>query len=804
MRLSACECDCRLFEAVNAITEMAGKPSSAAGKLSAMNLRASSQRRTTSGIGNITVDTEQDNGKAIDKLELSAHKPDFSLHAGDIKELACDDALKQQLSDLTEKVTMQTETFLAGRFSSYITPETMPDISFELPDEHIKLLKEHGLSTTFTVETPAEHCTDIVAGLVPVATEDIIGFLEQQLSEIVDTYFVPNLQLNIDGQLEVNAADMAGKKKNSNPKLIAALETFEDTCADIREKQEQLVLTQKTHLTQKQKCDDATSKMNTEDVDVAACLDEITTLQSTVDSLDKVIKGQKHAIYKTMQDTYPGVSDVDSSQRTANLAMHAWNAPEGLTESPGKPVLATKMLASIQQICQGWIKQLYPVLMMITLVMANTDPLDPIAFPTIAEALLDDWFGLALGASYNIASSLLYELIARSNPDMIRLAMTPRKTGGDGDPVRTTTMEPENGVSVLMFWLHHCEAELPMARRAHMSLINGAYSLFRSGPIIKACDVFLEHWRKAQELSLCLHFRNVIHRSAQLLRKRGVMFHDLCNKYINGSELLSFNIADVEYNCTEVAGIFLGEVRNIASNLGSDNPAAAEDQLAKSDEMQFKALAGMTHKPEQNDRNNDLKTTNSDWCCSNVKCSGFVNQFTKFGHQKRQGKKLDRHPNSIENPGHLLCSSCHTSWEQGGSIVMSSGKKAAYEPFNNKPKMQGGNGNKFDDVKAKKKLQRKANLTKKKEKKAAEKVELEALRANAGNGDKKVEDSKSEAGMSKDQAEQVVKLLGVVMNAANANAAPEEGEPGQMKEAKAASPMDILSDAVKKMQDAGK
>lgn len=109
-----------------------------------------------------------------------------------------------------------------------------------------------------------------------------------------------------------------------------------------------------------------------------------------------------------------------------------------------------------------------------------------------------------------------------------------------------------------------------------------------------------------------------------------------------------------------------------------------------------------------------------------------------------------------------------------------------------------------DDVKAKKKLQRKANLAKKKEKKAAEKVELEALRANAGNGDKKVEDSKSEAGMSKDQAEQVVKLLGVVMNAANANAAPEEGEPGQMKEAKAASPMDILSDAVKKMQDAGK
>ena len=55
--------------------------------------------------------------------------------------------------------------------------------------------------------------------------------------------------------------------------------------------------------------------------------------------------------------------------------------------------------------------------------------------------------------------------------------------------------------------------------------------------------------------------------------------------------------------------------------------------------------------------------------------------------------------------------------------------------------------------------------------------------------------------MSNADAASVVKFMSVLAKAGGAEAAPEEGEPGQKKEAKAASPMDMVVDAMKKMQD---
>ena len=60
-------------------------------------------------------------------------------------------------------------------------------------------------------------------------------------------------------------------------------------------------------------------------------------LQTTVDNLDKVAKGQKAEILKIMSENYPGVSEPDATSRTTNIAMHTWKAPEGLTSSPPKP-----------------------------------------------------------------------------------------------------------------------------------------------------------------------------------------------------------------------------------------------------------------------------------------------------------------------------------------------------------------------------------------------------------------------------------------------------------------------------------
>ena len=788
-------------------------PSSAAGKVSAQLLRASSSRRTTSGAGRVTDGTELDNGKETRKLNLTELKPVFSLEADVVKDMNLSDEGMQKLGELIEQVTAQTETALAREYNTIISPENMPEQKVVLPEEYLAVLKEAGLDCELTVQITEEYCKDITDNILPAVTAGYISLLEQQHVEIVDLYLLPLMQLKIDEQIAQSEADMDSKKNNVDPKLIAAMETFKQTVENIKKKEEQLVNTKVTHDKQKTICETMTLKMNDDAAngkDITEPLAKITSAQSTVDSLGKVIKGQEQAIYTVMKDTYPGVSDVTDGQKTSSIAMHKWTAPDGLTTSPGQPTLAAKMLASIQQICQGWIKQLYPVLMMITLVMANTDPLNPIPFPTIAEALLEDgenaWFGPAFGATYNFASSMIYELIARHNPDMIRLAMTPKKTGGDGDPDRITTMEPENGVSLLMYWLHHCEAQLPQMRRTHMTIMDSAYTLFRSGPIVKACDVFLENWRKATELGLPLNYRNVLHRSCNLLRKRSVMFHDIANKYINGSEA-----EDMAYNCTEITGVFLGLIRQIAVNLGSDNPPAAEDQMAKSDEMQFKALAGWRDQSPQSQRNDASKTTDSDWCCNNVECSGFVNMFTKVGHQKRQAKKLGRHEKSIPAAPHLLCTDCHKSWEGGASITLSRGKKPAYEPFNNSnPRPQGGNNggnnggnsNNTDAQKAKKKATRKANLAKKKALADAEKVELVALRAKASErAEEKVEDKKSASIMSNADAASVVKFMSVLAKAGGAEAAPEEGEPGQKKEAKAASPMDMVVDAMKKMQD---
>ena len=75
-------------------------PSSAAGKVSAQLLRASSSRRTTSGAGRVTDGTELDNGKETRKLNLTELKPVFSLEADVVKDMNLSDERMQKLGEL--------------------------------------------------------------------------------------------------------------------------------------------------------------------------------------------------------------------------------------------------------------------------------------------------------------------------------------------------------------------------------------------------------------------------------------------------------------------------------------------------------------------------------------------------------------------------------------------------------------------------------------------------------------------------------------------------------------------------------
>ena len=726
---------------------MSSKPSSMMERMSAHKMRASTQRRESTGVGK--TDDAGNNGEMFPMPSMETLVTGFSLDAEKIATMGSITAEKKvELKNLTEKIATSTGAMLASMFNTIATTETFGEIDVVVEGDKMQTFLDEaerleaaaaearaaateamtqaeaavdaaksdaekeaaeqaiteaealtsaaneaeekaeteGSSLTITTGLGEAYMQTIRDALVVGSKDAIMQHIEDSIVIAADDVVLPSAQLSMMDSLERSLIDAPVTEKQ-HPKRIEAMDVYNTCITKLKNLVTTLSATKDQLGVQMDALKTATEKMNTGSVVTDAQLEAVKKASVSTKAMKEIIEGQKIEIYELISETYAGIASWDSHSRQKSLSLFELEMPDGLTDSPGDPLLGKKMLATIQQVCQTYITEFYEILPIVELLIANPDPSDPIEIAKICSAC--EVYGEALGAAYKIADGKMYELIHRTNPDMIRLAMTDLETGGNGDPTRKSVMEEGSAVSVIAFWLHHCEQDIENLKRHQTMVVDQSFSVFQSGSILKGVDVFMERYRVAESLGLKLTFRNTIFPSAMLISKRGgglPELYELGMRYVNDEALKAR--CEEAGTCTAELGQFLGQVAKVAKKMGNDSPSQVDDPLAKNALVQMNALVAVHSNGRANSRTPDGQKpgggdkSGGEWKCGHVNCkNGIVPNIVKKKHIERMAGKLNKPANSIPQPPHLLCTECQIVFNKGTDIKLSNGSNRTR--FNN-------------------------------------------------------------------------------------------------------------------------
>jgi len=688
------------------------------------------RRATIDGDDITDSDETATNGGNTFDLSVAELARDFHLTSAEIDELPSDytQAQKDKMTSVGEIILTEVDTNGANCLGKYITPHLF-DVT-----QHVELTRAEleeltrGLKddkVTYTYTNVAESYLDLVRDQALLAvTECTIEGIEKFSKMINEDIVLPDMQEQLEKKLSRELGfDQNHQSKSTDPKLLEAEQVMEICHVKLRTFVETMVKTQANRVKKHNQLQTLTAEMNDGDDDNDVALEKC---QKKLKAIDDLVTGQKHDIFGLMAETYSGVASSDAHSKHDSLAKHTFELDESLYDHTlNDKRVSDKLLADTLMVCQTWIKEFYPLIPIITMMNQNTDPMNAIKFPTIAEAVTDSWFGPALGSVYNQSSSMLFELFARSNPQMIHLASNPLEVGGNGDPKRSAAMEESNGVSLLAYYnLVHLQ-DLADKCRSMSSIIRSSYSLFVEGPISTACDVWLSRWRDALEYGVDCPWHETILKGSELLRRRKNQ-QDLWQPM---TEWMDMKVTpENERDCKALIGRWIASIQKIANKMGNDNPGAVDNAVAKQQLAQMHAFVAASggQPPKSGGGGNQAA-----WTCGKQGCNAPIPHEIKEITQKKAGEKLGRHPNSIENPHTVLCTPHNDKFVGGEDMMLKTGEKKYRFPKqsggNKPPAQQQGKQQqeKLTDEQRteKKRLQNRARRAKAKVKKAAEKKE---------------------------------------------------------------------------------
>ena len=782
---------------------------SMAERMSAVNMRASNQRRASTGDGK--TDGDQNNGKTFPDPTMNALCAGFSL---DAEKIASDDKtsaeLKENLTNLTGRLELTTAAMLADSFNMIATTETFGEVEVVIENDtiHDFLDEAQELETAAEAaraaadqqmvlaaaavqaassedekERAAEMITEAEAleneameaeskaategdslkitttlseefmqvardAMVAAMRDVVLQHIEDSIVIAMDDVLGKEVQLTMLDSLDRSIKLDAPIVVKQHPKRIEAQRVHDMVVDSLKDLETTLASTRSQLTLLTEKLNTATKAMNEGGPATEKQLGAVKNASAGTKAVKEIITEQKNGIHDLMSEYYPGIGSRDANMRNKPLAQCELEMPDGLTDSTGDPTIGKKMLALFQQVCQTYSGEFYPIMPILELMIANPDPSDPIKIPKICE--VNEWYGVALGTAYKKADGLLYDMIERTNELMITMSATDLETGGNGDPNRKSVAEEGSAVSVISYWLHNAMSDIEDLKRKQTQIMNQSFSLFQSGPIVKAAETFMQRYRVADSYGIKLNFRDTIHPSAMLISKRGngqPVLYNLGMAYVNDAAMKAR--CDDAGTCTPEIGAFLGQVMKIAKKMGNDNPSQVDDAMAKATLVQMNAFTAIHSKERPNHHQkskgggNEGGNSESEWKCSNISCkNGKVPLLVKKKYISKQCAKYHKTAHKVKEPPHLLCTVCQKEFDTGTEITLKNGKqrerwenknpKAESESGGEKP--TAGKNNNRNRVRRAKKAVKEAEL---KVAIARAEAELKALK-EAQNGDSEV------------------------------------------------------------------
>ncbi len=391
--------------------------------------------------------------------------------------------------------------------------------------------------------------SDVADAIAPEITSMMGLILERCIKTVQADWFLPKIQEGIDADIRsqndalsaklIAARDAAATlppisliggmhsyEKLDDPKQSLAYKTFFAARDMIVEHQKIIMNTSTKHTENMNQIKTKLGLINECKTDTdeskaaqAKLLAEVNELKSTNTSLKEMTAHMKQEMFDQMSQIYPGIAKWSPRQTFGVLAMHKEQLPTDILGSEHSPAIVRRYLTSLMQTCQGWIEEFFTIIPMLQLHLDNKHD-KPITFPTLADAKSDEWYGPECGKVYIQQVGKLYEVIERSNADVIRDARTELTTGGDGEDLRKSLLEPHNAMSLIGYIIHHHEQDLPTVKRKLTTIMKHSFSLLSKGSILKACERMRAHWRDADDAHVECDWWSLIHQGSDTLRHR--------------------------------------------------------------------------------------------------------------------------------------------------------------------------------------------------------------------------------------------------------------------------------------------
>jgi len=459
---------------------------------------------------------------------------------------------------------------------------------------------------------------------------------------------------------------------------------FETAVKDLQVRYEKTIKMEKLHAIEMTKMDESNTRLETAETDDQkdTFLREVEARFKRAKELKVIIEHNYASIFERLAVFYPDVSgSASSSEKKKSHALHEYKLPPNILTGKMDTSKASEVVGGLLQICQAWLEDFWVLIPILVLMQQNEDKFIPIEPVSIAEACEDEHYGPIMGALYERQMGKLWAMVARCNTDVIGLSMDKVgdvnlfkeiKTGGNGEPVRRSTVEIKNIISFVAYVNHYHEQELNDRRRQMTAVMKSAYTMFSEGGILKACDKLQKHWQAAIELRVKVDWYSLIFLGSDILRHRSTDLWDPMTKNWIENEKLKNQYSD---DCLPVISQWLAEITSVTRNMTSDNPPKYQSIETKAGVASLNAYSAIFDGSEPVKTANALNINTSDlceWVCGNVDCSERILKTVKEGYIKRREKKGNT-SKKAPDVMHLLCPSCHSNHASGKDIKLSDG-----------------------------------------------------------------------------------------------------------------------------------